>query len=290
MWALEGLLLTMGGVLPATNDARALKRRTVSVIIPCFNDATLLDRALASLNQQSIAADEILVVDNGSTDNSAEVAKRHGARVVEESKRGITWATQTGFNNATGDILFRTDADIVAPQDLIAKLHAAWNAADESQQATGAREVAAVTGSATFELPAPWNRIASKSYIGAYRSSTKSALGHNPMFGTLYSIRASWWQTVKETVDFSDTFVHEDMHLSFQVRPNETVWYQDDLEVLMDGRALFGFKQVITRFKRGFHTMFTNWRTQSPPIRLSQRGVLPKQIAQVATHQLERKD
>lgn len=280
----------MGGVSPATTHARGLKRRTISVIIPCLNDARLLDRALTSLNQQTIAADEILVVDNGSTDDSAEVAKRHGARVVAEPRRGITWATQTGFNNASGDILFRTDADIVAPSDLIAKMHAAWNAADQSQRATGAREVVAVTGTATFELPAPWDRIASKSYVGAYRSSTKSALGHNPMFGTLYSIRASWWHTVKESVDFSDTFVHEDMHLSFQVRPTQTVWYQDDLEVVMDGRALFGAKQVMTRFKRGFHTMFTNFRTQSPPIRLSQRGLLPRRIAKAVMHELERKE
>lgn len=257
----------------------AIKRRTISVIIPCLNDAELLDRALISLGKQSIPADEILVIDNGSEDDSAAVARRHGARVVEESRRGITWATQTGFNSATGDILFRTDADIVAPEDLIEKMHAAWNAADESEQHPQASRVVAVTGSALFELPAPWDRWASKMYVGAYRSTTRTALGHSPMFGTLYSIRASWWAEVKDSVDFSDTFVHEDMHLSFQVRPWETVWYQDDLQVLMDGRALFGFKQVITRFKRGFHTMFTNWRTQSPPIRLSQRGILPPAIA-----------
>lgn len=257
----------------------AIKRRTISVIIPCLNDAELLDRALSSLKQQSIPADEILVVDNGSEDNSAEVARQHGARVVEEPQRGITWATQTGFNSATSDILFRTDADIVAPSDLIEKLHKAWNAADESEKQPTAKKVVAVTGSATFELPAPWDRWASKMYVGAYRSTTRTALGHSPMFGTLYSIRASWWAEAKHAVDFSDTFVHEDMHLSFQVRPRETVWYQDDLEVLMDGRALFGLKQVITRFKRGFHTMFTNWRTQSPPIRLSQRGILPPALA-----------
>lgn len=274
---------TMRGEHLNNVGAHPLKRRTISVIIPCLNDAELLDRALTSLTAQTIPADEILVVDNGSTDDSAAVAKNHGARVVEEPRRGITWATQTGFNTATSDILFRTDADIVAPEDLIAKLHAAWNAADEGERAAGARDVVAVTGTAVFELPAPWDRWASKSYVGAYRLSTKSTLGHNPMFGTLYSVRASWWEQVKSSVDFSDTFVHEDMHLSFQVRPHETVWYQDDLEVLMDGRALFGFKQVITRFKRGFHTIFTNWRTQSPPIRLSRRGILPKPIAQAIT-------
>ena len=44
----------------------------------------------------------------------AEVARRGGARVVTEPRRGITWATQAGFNAATGDILVRTDADILA--------------------------------------------------------------------------------------------------------------------------------------------------------------------------------
>lgn len=243
--------------------------RSISVVIPCLNDAELLRRCLESLNQQNIPAEEIIVVDNGSTDNSADVARAHGASVVEEARRGITWATQTGLNAARGDVLVRTDADIIAPVDFIANLHRAWDAADLNP-----RRVAGVTGTATFELPRPWDALASWLYVGSYRATTGSALGHRPFFGTNYSVSADWWREVRGSVDFSDTAVHEDLHLSFAVRPEETIWVDDRITVEMDPRALVGFGQVITRFRRGFHTMFTNFRTQPPHKRLAARGKL----------------
>ena len=55
---------------------------TISVVIPVYNDAALLRRCLEALAAQTRRADEIVVVDNGSTDDSAEVARRGGARVV----------------------------------------------------------------------------------------------------------------------------------------------------------------------------------------------------------------
>ncbi|NBX23632.1 MAG: glycosyltransferase, partial [Microbacteriaceae bacterium] len=57
---------------------------TISVIIPSLNDAVLLDQCLSALRSQTRLPDEIVVVDNGSTDNTADVAKSFGARVVEE--------------------------------------------------------------------------------------------------------------------------------------------------------------------------------------------------------------
>ena len=252
-------------------------RPTLSVIIPCLNDAVLLERCLESLNSQQVPPDEIIVVDNGSTDDSAEVARRAGARVVTEPRRGITWATQAGFDAADGDILLRTDADVVAPPDYIARLHRAWAAAG----AAPGRRVVGVTGSARFEIPGVWGDVASSLYLGAYRASVGSALGHNPLFGTNYSIRADWWAEVRDDVDFSDTYVHEDMHLSFAVREDETVWFQPDLVLDMDDRALHGARQVAVRFRRGMHTMLSNWRKHPPHRRLAGRGLLGARLHEV---------
>lgn len=248
------------------------QQRSISVVIPCLNDATLLARCLESLTTQTIVADEILVVDNGSTDESAEVARTYGARVVEEPRRGITWATQTGFHAATGEIMLRTDADVVVPQDFIERLHRTWDSADQHV----GRRVVGLSGGGQFELPGTYGRFMTALYLGAYRMTSGWALGHQPFFGTNYSIRKDWWESVESSVDFTDTVVHEDMHLSFAVRPNETVWVQKDLVLPMDPRALRGFRQVVNRFYRGFHTIMVNWKRQLPQERLSARGKLPE--------------
>ncbi|MDO8514400.1 MAG: glycosyltransferase family 2 protein [bacterium] len=60
---------------------------------------------------------EIIVVDNASTDRTAEVAREHGARVVFESEKGLTSARQAGFEATTGEFLAYIDADtLITPQ------------------------------------------------------------------------------------------------------------------------------------------------------------------------------
>lgn len=247
------------------------QQRSISVVIPCLNDATLLARCLESLNKQTVSANEIIVVDNGSTDESAEIARNYDARVVDEPRRGITWATQAGFQAATSDVMLRTDADVIVPNDFIERLHQAWDHAD----AHVGRRVVGVSGGGEFELPGRYGAFMTALYLGAYRMTSGWALGHQPFFGTNYSIRKDWWESIEGSVDFSDTVVHEDMHLSFAVRPEETVWVQKDLILPMDPRALQGFRQVINRFYRGFHTITVNWTRQLPQERLSARGKLP---------------
>lgn len=255
------------------------RSRTLAVVIPCLDDGDLLRRCLAAFAAQSVPADEIIVVDNGSTDDSADVARSSGARVVSEPRRGITWATRAGFDAAGADVMLRTDADVAPAPDFVERLHAAWDAAEvNSGPAHGQRTVVGVTGSGKFELPEPWGRLATAAYLGAYRASVGSALGHQPFFGTNYCIRRSWWGQVRDDVDFSDVEVHEDMHLSFAVRPDETIWLQRDLVLDMDARALVGARQVARRFRRGAHTIAVNWRREGPRERLGARGLLPAAV------------
>ncbi|MGE3194498.1 MAG: glycosyltransferase family 2 protein, partial [Microbacteriaceae bacterium] len=73
----------------------------LSVVIPVRNDAAMLATALESLGAQHRPPDEIVVVDNGSSDQSAEVALAAGARVVPQPVRGIPSAASTGYDAAT---------------------------------------------------------------------------------------------------------------------------------------------------------------------------------------------
>jgi len=83
----------------------------ISVVIPAFNEAGYLPRALESLSRQTYRDFEVIVADNGSTDATASIAEQYGARVVTEPNRGITPARQAGTLAARGQIVVSTDAD-----------------------------------------------------------------------------------------------------------------------------------------------------------------------------------
>lgn len=89
----------------------------LSIVIPAFNEARLIERSLQSVavsiaaNQTSGFTSEIIVVDNNSTDNTAELAREAGARVVFEPINQIGRARNAGAAHATGDWLLFLDAD-----------------------------------------------------------------------------------------------------------------------------------------------------------------------------------
>jgi glycosyltransferase involved in cell wall biosynthesis len=86
----------------------------VSVVMPCLNEAEAVGRcvekALRALAGMGVAG-EVIVVDNGSTDGSPEIAARAGARVVHERRRGYGSAYLRGFEEARGAYLVMGDAD-----------------------------------------------------------------------------------------------------------------------------------------------------------------------------------
>jgi glycosyltransferase involved in cell wall biosynthesis len=79
----------------------------VTVILPALNEAAALPTALASFPPQV----GLLVVDNGSTDQTAAVAAAHGAQVVREPRRGFGAACWAGAQAASGEVLVFADAD-----------------------------------------------------------------------------------------------------------------------------------------------------------------------------------
>jgi glycosyltransferase involved in cell wall biosynthesis len=92
---------------------------TISVVIPAYNASQFLPRCLASVFLQTRPADEVIVVDDGSTDNSGGVAETLGARVVRRRNGGLSAARNTGIQAASGQWIALLDADDVwAPEKL----------------------------------------------------------------------------------------------------------------------------------------------------------------------------
>ncbi len=82
-----------------------------SFIIPAFNEENYIARCIKSIKNQTLNAFEIIVVDNGSTDATEDVARKHGSKVVHEDRKGIAHARNKGAKEAKGDIFCFIDAD-----------------------------------------------------------------------------------------------------------------------------------------------------------------------------------
>jgi len=102
-----------------------------SIIIPAFNAAATLGRAVESVRTQSWPAHEIIVVDDGSTDSTVEIARQYGdaVRLIQQPNSGVSAARNAGAAAATGDWLAFLDADDWYAEDRI-QLHAEWIAED----------------------------------------------------------------------------------------------------------------------------------------------------------------
>ena len=99
---------------------------TLSVIIPCRNAARYLDAALASVRAQTLAPDEVIVVDDGSSDDSTMVAGAvPGVRVCKQEPLGIAAARNAGIAATQGTVIAFLDADDVWPAESLAQRMAA---------------------------------------------------------------------------------------------------------------------------------------------------------------------
>jgi uncharacterized protein (TIRG00374 family) len=110
--------------LPAQSVPTPDPRPSVSVIVPVYNGAATLPECLRALQAQTFPAQlyETIVVDDGSTDNSAEVARGRGVRVISQPNAGAAAARNRGAQEARGNILLFTDADCAPATDWIQRM------------------------------------------------------------------------------------------------------------------------------------------------------------------------
>lgn len=95
------------------------KGQKITVIIPCLNEEQGIEQVLQRMPK---FVDEVIVVDNGSTDRTSEIARSLGAKVIREDVRGYGRSYKTGLASAGGDIIVTLDGDHSYPPDAISYL------------------------------------------------------------------------------------------------------------------------------------------------------------------------
>lgn len=86
----------------------------LTVYIPCYNAARFIEASIQALLAQTRPPDEVLVIDDGSSDNSVELASRFPVRIIRHKKnKGLAAARNTAFANATHPLVGAIDADVL---------------------------------------------------------------------------------------------------------------------------------------------------------------------------------
>lgn len=95
------------------------KSQRITVIIPCLNEEQGIEQVLRRMPD---FVDQVIVVDNGSTDLTSDIARSLGAEVIREEVRGYGRSYKRGFASATGDLIVTLDGDHSYPPDAISYL------------------------------------------------------------------------------------------------------------------------------------------------------------------------
>jgi glycosyltransferase involved in cell wall biosynthesis len=122
----------------AAVPSETLPNVRASVIIPCHNGARTVGRAVRSALEQSLPPLEVIVVDDGSTDDSGGVAQEAGARVIQSGARSSGGSRNVGIKAAAGDALAFLDSDAVVSPNWL-QLTASHFERDPRILAVGAR-------------------------------------------------------------------------------------------------------------------------------------------------------
>jgi glycosyltransferase involved in cell wall biosynthesis len=220
----------------------------LSIVIPVKDDAVPLAACLRTLEAQRRPPDEVVVVDNGSADGSAEVAAAWGARVLSDPTPGIAAAASTGYDDATGDLIGRIDSDT--------QLGPGWTTRALRDFAV-LHDLDGVTGPAVFTgVPPGTGALLADWYLGIYFRVLGRRIGTPPLFGSNMVLRREAWAAVSGAVHRRETEIHDDLDVSIHLAlAGRRLAVDRALVVRASGRPLAHPFGMLERARKAEHTL-----------------------------------
>jgi glycosyltransferase involved in cell wall biosynthesis len=199
------------------------KTLTLSIIIPAYNEERYLKNCLDSIAKQTIKPDEVIVVDNNSTDKSVEIARSYDfVKIINEKEQGVVHARNRGFNAAKCDIIARIDADSVLPR--------AWVALIMKYYENSRNLNTAITGGGYFyNVPLP--KIHGWLFNQIITRFNRFLIGHYILWGSNMALPNNLWRRVRHKTCV-DPMIHEDIDLAIHLhRSGGEIAYRSKLRV-----------------------------------------------------------
>ncbi len=213
------------------------KALTLSIVIPAYNEEHHLKNCLDSIAGQTTAPDEVIVVDNNSTDKTAEVARQYSfVKVINEARQGIVYARDCGFEASCGQLIARLDSDTVLPKDWVERVKHFYS--DESHS-----DFALTGGGYFYNVSLPRFNGWIQGQL-AYRL-IRLVLGHYSLWGSNMVVPRHLWDRAKG-YSCTRNDIHEDVDLGIHLhRLGHQISYIENLRVGVYARRIWSERQLL---------------------------------------------
>ncbi|MGV8884736.1 MAG: glycosyltransferase [Microbacteriaceae bacterium] len=228
---------------------------SVSIVIPAYNEEDTIRACVLAALDQTVAPFEVIVVDNKSTDGTAEIVKVLQIAfpdapliyVAQNDEQGLIPTRNLGLDLAQGDVLGRIDADSV--------LEPTW--VEEVQKAFADPTVSASTGPVIY-YDMPLRRFGAKADDTMRRLLIRLAHNYHFVFGSNMALRSTAWRSIRGEVcrDIDDE-LHEDIDISVHLHQHGLkVAYVPTMVTGMSARRIDDsprdYYYYVTRFERTY--------------------------------------
>lgn len=207
---------------------------TLDVVIPCYNEEAELHQCLDALLLQADDIEHIIVVDNNSTDASADILAKYAEQsrkvvVLTETKQGVEYARDAGIAKSRADIIARIDVDT--------RVRAGWVRALRRYYADHPDVVAGTGATQYYDLP--WRHVTNAMTWFFMTMSNELIAGSVNMYGANMSIRREVWPQVVKQLPGRDEKVMEDLAISLTLeRLHLKLGYIPDAGADVSGRRI----------------------------------------------------
>lgn len=217
---------------------------TLSLVIPAYNEADTIGSLLTSLQTELDHIEEIIVVDNASTDETADIVEGFRPsipqlKMISEKRRGVVAARNAGFDLATGDIIGRLDAD--------ARAKPGWAKATRTFFDNADKSIGAGTGFFDqYDMPLQF--LHKKLLCKAFDHALKNDGNVHSLFGANMAVRAETWKEIRPLLLEQDG-IFDDLDITLCVKEvGKRSVVIPDMHISASGRRMLSDTKTYAKF------------------------------------------